>query len=194
MKFEEVKRYLLNKLHYCLAPDLYYHGVQHTLSVMEAAELYAENEAIFGKERSILLTAALFHDSGYLVRYENNESISVGLCWTVLPEFGYKNEDIQYIVKLIEATSVPQKPFDKLSKILCDADLDYLGRDDYFEMSCNLRKEWDAYGKKLSHDEWFNVQIKFLSSHKYFTHTAHVLREAKKLKHLRMIKESLVTI
>lgn len=194
MKFEEVKTYLLKKLHHCLAPDLYYHGVWHTLDVLEAAELYAENEAVYGKERNILLTAALFHDAGYLVRYENNESISVGLCWTVLPEFGYKNEDIQYIVKLIEATTVPQKPFDKLSKILCDADLDYLGRDDYFTMSCNLRKEWQAYGKKFSDEEWFEIQIKFLSAHKYFTNTAYLLRDSRKQKYLKMLKDSLVIV
>jgi|YNPMSStandDraft_1061717.scaffolds.fasta_scaffold20968_2 HD superfamily phosphodiesterase len=192
MDFERIKTYFLNKLERSLAPNLYYHGVHHIIDVLRAAEILAENEAVYGKDKILLLTAALFHDGGYLVRYPNNEEISVGLCWTILPKFGYKNQDIQYIVKIIEATTMPQKPFDKLSAILCDADLDYLGRDDYFQISCNLRKEWKAYGKNVEDHEWYEIQINFLSKHTYYTTSAKVLRQAKKEENLAKIKKTFV--
>ena len=37
--------------------------------------------------------------------------------------------------QLILATKVPQKPKNKLEKIICDADLDYLGREDFDNIS-----------------------------------------------------------
>ena len=38
-------------------------------------------------------------------------------------------------MELREATKIPQTPLTKLEEIICDADLDYLGREDFFEIS-----------------------------------------------------------
>ncbi|MCK9612757.1 MAG: hypothetical protein PHR81_00260 [Bacteroidales bacterium] len=46
------------------------------------------------------------------------------------------------------ATKIPTKLKNKLEKLLCDADLDYLGREDYMEISNRLRREWDVFGIK----------------------------------------------
>ena len=44
------------------------------------------------------------------------------------------------------ATKVPQSPKNHLEEILCDCDLDYLGRDDFEKISNNLFSEWKEHG------------------------------------------------
>ncbi|HPB01312.1 MAG: HD domain-containing protein [Bacteroidales bacterium] len=184
MDFERVKDYMMQRLSRGLAPNLYYHGIHHTVDVMRAAEEIAAAERVVGMDKTILMTAALFHDVGFLIRYKENEDISAGMCWNILPRFNYTQSEIMMIAHIIMSTSIPQKPVDKLDSIMCDADLDYLGRDDFFIIGCNLRREWKEYGRELTVKEWYFQQIDFLSAHHYFTKTATLLREEKKLRHL----------
>ncbi|PKP05014.1 MAG: phosphohydrolase [Bacteroidetes bacterium HGW-Bacteroidetes-6] len=187
MRFEAVKEYMLQRLKRGLAPNLFYHGMHHTVDVMKAAERLAEMESIVGADKTILMTAALLHDAGFLIRYKDNENLSAGMCWNLLPRFGYSYSEIMVVVQLILSTSIPQKPYDKLSSILCDSDLDYLGRDDFFIIGCNLRREWKEYGRELSVKEWYIQQIEFLSAHHYFTRSSTMIREEKKLRHLEYL-------
>lgn len=184
MDFEGAKAYILNRMKRGLAPNLYYHGYHHTIDVYEACKRYAEMEDVKGKDLDILLTAALFHDAGFLIRYKENEEVSVDMCRRILPKYGYTKTEITLINQCILSTTIPQSPFDKISGILCDSDLDYLGRDDFFIIGCNLRREWKEYGRALTIKEWYEQQVYFLSAHHYFTRSADFLRTEKKLKHL----------
>jgi len=187
MDFERVKEYMMQRLRRGLAPNLFYHGIHHTIDVMRAAEEIAASERVAGMDKTILMTAALFHDVGFLIRYKANEDISAGMCWNILPRFNYTQSEIMMIAHIIMSTSIPQKPVDKLDSIMCDADLDYLGRDDFFIIGCNLRREWKEYGLELTVKEWYYQQIDFLSQHHYFTKTATMKREEKKLRHLEYL-------
>ncbi|MBN2727660.1 MAG: HD domain-containing protein [Bacteroidales bacterium] len=184
MDFEGAKTYILDRMKRGLAPNLYYHGLHHTLDVYAACERYAEMEEVKGDDRLILLTAALFHDAGFLIRYKANEEVSVDIVRRILPNYGYSKTEITLINQSILSTVIPQTPYDKISSILCDADLDYLGRDDFFIIGCNLRREWKEYGIELSIKDWYEQQVHFLTNHHYFTRSADFLRSEKKLKHL----------
>jgi hypothetical protein len=92
---------------------------------------------------------------------------------------------------MILATKLPQKPGDKLSEILCDADLDYLGRDDFYINALKLYREWNELGIIMSLKEWYHLQVDFLKSHTYFTDTAIKRRQKKKNFHLNQVKELL---
>ena len=76
--------------------------------------------------------------------------------------------------------------------IICDADLDYLGRDDFFTISDTLRRELRDHGKINSDRVWDEIQVKFLTMHRYFTNSAKKLRESKKMEHLEVIKQRLI--
>ena len=84
-----------------------------------------------------------------------------------------------------------QDPQNKLQQIICDADLDYLGRDDFHQISDTLRRELRDHGKINSDRLWDELQIKFLEAHQYFTKSAIKLRQEKKLKHIEEIKQRL---
>jgi len=187
MNYEGVKQYLLNRLAKGLPQNLYYHGIEHTLDVLSASEMYSEMEGFTEIDKIYLFTAAVFHDAGYLIRYTKNEDASAAIANLVLPKYGYDKESIVYINEVIRTTQMPQHPFDRVSAVLCDSDLDYLGRDDYFIKAANLRKELDEYGIHYSLEDWYELEIDFLKKHNYFTRSAYNLRNEKKLANLDMV-------
>ncbi|MEI6454829.1 MAG: HD domain-containing protein [bacterium] len=189
MDFEGAKEYILSRLARELDPTLFYHSIEHTMDVHDAAIQLAHLENIAGKELDLLLTAALFHDAGMMVGYDNHEEVSAALAGEVLPSFRYNEEEILTVTGLINVTRLPQKASSSLEEIICDADLDYLGRNDFYIHSFQLRLEWETHaGKKTSLTDWINVQVQFLSNHSYFTKSAIALRDELKQKHLLELK------
>ena len=93
---------------------------------------------------------------------------------------------------MIYVTAIPHKPESHLEEIMCDADLDYLGREDFHEIADKLRVELRENGKLNSDRKWDEIQISFLTNHKYFTKTAILTRNERKAKHLQEIKDRLV--
>jgi uncharacterized membrane-anchored protein YitT (DUF2179 family) len=84
-------------------------------------------------------------------------------------------------------TKLPQKPADTLEKILCDADLFYLGSDKYFEYAGKLHDEFLATHKIKAGADWNKVQIDFIRNHQYFTLTAINEKEKKKQENLHQL-------
>ena len=189
MQLEQATEFITELLQNRLSDLMYYHDYHHTNNVLNAAtELAAEENVVDEHELLLLKTAALFHDAGYLYTYENHEEESCRIVREHLPDFGYSVNDIEMICGLIMKTKMPQSPETLLEKILCDADLDYLGSDDFEINGQKLFKEWTAMGKLSNKEEWDKAQIKFLESHSYWTKSAGEKRDQKKLEHLRKLK------
>lgn len=191
MQFEEAGRYVISLLTNKLPANLYYHNLGHTLEVYNAAERLGKAEGVTGKEMKLLLTAAWFHDSGQIGGSSDHEIISCMIAREVLPQFEYTTGDIERICAIIMATKLPQSPTDYLGEILADADLDYLGSDDFFATSEKLYQELFSLGNVKSKKEWNRKQVKFLSGHSYFTKTARAERNTKKEHNLKLIKAEL---
>ena len=139
----------------------------------------------------VLKSAATYHDAGFVEEYDKNEPIGARLAEEILPIYGYTDQQIEQVKELIYATIIPHNPKNKLEQIICDADLDYLGRDDFFEISETLRRELRDHGKINSDRLWDEIQVKFLTQHKYFTKSAKKMRDTKKAEHLEAIKKRL---
>ena len=86
------------------------------------------------------------------------------------------------------ATRLPQSPQNHLEEILADADLDYLGRDDFSFIANQLFLENSFFGTVCDMDDWNRKQVAFMEKHQYFTKTANNLRQAKKDANLGRIK------
>jgi uncharacterized protein len=191
MKFDEARHFILNRLSLELPKDLFYHGLHHTVDVCKSVDELAASENINGKSLVLLKTAAVFHDSGFLKQYVNNEHLAAAFAEQYLPQFDYSKEEIEIVCKIILSTKIPQIPSNHIEEIMCDADLDYLGREDFFHISESLKKEWLAYGIISSEEEFNHKQVEFFSQHNYFTKTAKETREIKKQKHLMELKKRL---
>jgi uncharacterized protein len=188
MQVERAGNDILNRLKKELPPQLYYHNADHAKDVYEAAKRIGEAEGITGDEMQLLLTAAYYHDSGFLIKAKGHEEESCRIAREALSDYGYKADEIERICGMIMATRLPQSPTNHLEEILADADLDNLGRADFFEISHKLFLENSFFGKGGDENEWNRQQIDFIEKHQYFTKSAINLRQAKKDANLGRIK------
>ena len=190
-RYERAKADILDFLKSNLSPSLYYHSFNHVLDVLGAAEFLAGKEGLSDGDLELLRVAVLFHDSGFTIEAKEHEKLGCEIAQKKLPGFGYTHSEIDRIRGIIMATRYPQSPQNLLEEIICDADLDYLGRDDFFEIGNTLLRELNESGRFKTEKDWNLFQEKFISTHSYFTKTANSLRQAKKLEHLEKIRKSL---
>ena len=189
MNFSAAKIFILNELDR-LAPALTYHGKHHTLDVTAVVERLCVVENVSKKDTILVLTAALLHDIGFLRHYNNHEEHSCRIAQEWLPQFNYTEGSVKKICGLIRATKIPQSPQTPLERILCDADLDYLGRDDFYTIGQTLFQEMKTLQLIDTEENWNAMQIRFLENHHYFTATNQRERAAIQEKHLEELRLS----
>ncbi|MEA3446652.1 MAG: adenylate/guanylate cyclase domain-containing protein, partial [Bacteroidota bacterium] len=189
IRYSDLYDYMIAKLQNELPNNLYYHNLQHTIDVCVQSEIIANSEGVTDEETILLKTAALFHDCGFTKGYENHELNGVKIAREILPHYQYSALQIETICELIMATRIPPNPKNKLEMIICDADLDYLGRRDFIPVSKNLFMELYERKKIKSVDEWLKKQISFIDRHTYFTKTALENRNVNKKQQLENIRQ-----
>ncbi len=172
MNYKAAKDKFISVLNERLPKTLYYHGAHHAIHVKNYVEYLCNKESLPEYETTLIKTAALAHDLGFIVSYTDNEKFACIEIKKMLPQFNYSEVEVSLICKMIMATKMPQKPECRLSEILCDADLFYLGTSAYKRQSQQLRKEMSEHGLEFTDTEWIKLQINFLEGHEYFTKTA----------------------
>ena len=192
IQFTDIQEVILDKLESELPDFLFYHNVKHTVDVVTEVELIGWAEGCNDEEILLLKTAALFHDAGHTVSYDDHEYQGTLLAREMLPGYGYTDEQINRICSIVMSTKLPPKPADLLEQIICDSDLDYLGRSDFIPVSNTLFEELKAQDKITNLNDWNRMQVRFISGHQYFTATARSLREVNKKLQIERI-QSLIT-
>lgn len=185
--FEELRKSTLALLQKSLPAGLTYHHAGHTADVLEQSERIAIEEGITDEHDLLLLKiAALFHDTGFIYTYREHEKKS---CEIMRKKLSEKLSEIELteVCNMIMATRIPQTPLNHLGRIICDADLDYLGRNDFPEISDGLRLEFLCYGIVRDDSDWEEKQILFLKHHTYFTNNSKQLRQSVKDDHLEKL-------
>ena len=187
---EVIKAHVLARLEHELSPHLLYHGIHHTRDdVLPAAERFAQLSKVRGEDLLLLQTAALYHDIGFIENRYDHEAIGARMAAEELVDFGFNDTQIERICSMIMATHLPQSPRDDLEALLCDADMDSLGRDDFFATSHHLRLELMRQGEMVSLKEWSLGQLRFLQGHTYFSKAAHRLRDEQKQHNINELLE-----
>lgn len=187
INYYKAERHIMKILENGLADNLYYHCIEHTKDVVRAAESIAIQEGVTDEGLYLLKSAATYHDAGFVEDYDKNEPIGARMAEEILPNYGYTAEQIETVKQLIFVTEIPHNPTNQLERIMCDADLDYLGRNDFHDIADRLRRELRERGIINSDRAWDEMQVKFLSNHQYFTETSQRLRNEKKQKNLQEI-------
>ncbi len=166
--FEEQYPIIRDRLTHSLHPEYHYHNIRHTMDVIEQSQIIGEAEGLNKRELLLLKIAALFHDTGFLKNRKDHESTSVEY-FKIAATNQLSPEDIIQISQSIMSTKMPQMPFNQIDKVLCDADLDYLGREDFNAIAGALFREMNFCDEIQSEDEWDLLQVQFLSRHQFHT-------------------------
>ena len=184
-EFSILKSKVLAELDQQLDPRLTYHCRQHTEDVLEQTERIAQAEHIIQPRLLMLMKiAALYHDTGFVDIYVGHEERSCEIMIKELKNYEFDESEITLMTGMIMATKVPQSPTALHEMVLCDADLDYLGRDDFPVINKRLKNELLAFGFIKDLNESNELQVNFLGKHRYFTNSSVKLRDPVQREHL----------
>lgn len=182
--YYKLRKKALDLLDTQLPKNLFYHSIEHTKNVLKICNTYLRREKIKGKRAKLLRIGALTHDIGYIKSNENHEQTGTLIVKDMMQTLGFPKNDIRIVQELIMATKIPQSPKNELERILCDSDLDYLGRSDFYKISNKLYKELKINSLVQTDLEWNKLQIRFLEQHTY--HTKFALKNRNPLKQKRI--------
>ena len=169
-----------------LPEGIFYHTENHALNIMNAVEFIGFGEEIYTEDILLLKTAALFHDVGFIEKYYDNEIIGAKYAREMMPNYGFNMDQINKVEALILATDINREPKNLLEEIIKDADLDYLGRGDFKDISEKLKKEYLINGIVSSEKEFHEKQVSFLKTHMFYTDTAKTSRIEKKKENIKI--------
>jgi len=187
MNLENIKKFACATLE--KVPGKYlYHSWRHTINVVKYAPLFARQSGLSEPEIELITAAAWLHDLGFIYGAAGHEAASAAIAAEALPPMGVSPGELEDIQTLIMATIIPARPFTVAEMVICDADVEYLGRAEFYELSTLLRMELFLLGRGFTELEWLDFEIKFLTNQKFFSPAARRLRNAGKLRHLRELE------
>ncbi|SFA72733.1 HD domain-containing protein [Algoriphagus aquimarinus] len=178
--YRTLRKRVLSNLEANLPKSLTYHALDHTLDVLNVCNQYIRREKLSEEDRYLLRMGAIVHDMGFLKGSSNHEEVGAGMAEIIMKDLGVKPKAIEQVKGLVMATKIPQSPKNHLQRIICDADLDYLGRQDYPEISEKLFEELKNMNVISTPQQWKDLQINFLKAHQYHTPFAIKNREPQK--------------
>lgn len=183
----DIKKYV----NYLLLPleNYYYHQYEHSIDVMQRCLYLGEKEGVSQEELELLAVAALFHDTGFVIQYENNEYIGAKIAHNYLKTILYPEDKIKIIERLILATDPKREPNGILEEIIKDADLDNLGRDDFFETAQKVKKELETIKNiKIKDPDWHHAALDVIGKNKFYTKTQTLERGEKRKQNEEKLK------
>jgi predicted metal-dependent HD superfamily phosphohydrolase len=154
-----------------LSPSYTYHNFNHTLRVVNATEKLIEKEKVSLIEKTALLLAAWFHDTGYSNGGQKHEERSVGFLKDFIKGHTIDSETLALTESLILATEFSKEPKTTSEYIIRDADSSHFADANYLSLSELLREEWKLTDNKLFSDlEWALENRNMLTQcHRYYT-------------------------
>jgi len=188
--FEQAQAAISQRLQKEIPAHYHYHCLRHTADVIEQSQIIGKAEGLSEQELVLVRIAALFHDTGFLQQRKQHEAAGCAILRAFEGANVLSEKELDLISDCIMATKIPQAPPHKMAQVLCDADLDYLGRNDYEEIANLLFQEMLACGEIESKEQWKELQIAFLSKHQYHTSYSQNRRESDKQNRLKTISHS----
>ena len=192
----ELSKYLPEELIELVYKDLsnkldskyHYHNLHHTKRVINSAKQIGNHYNLSRDDWRDLLTACLLHDYGFIKSHIDHEEIGAQISKEILPGYYFSDDHIESISSLILITKVAEKPSNLLESIIRDADLEYIGSDDFQKISEYLKKEWLECGVVDNENQFYKIQYEFLLSHNFYTAYMQEKGRDQKIKNIKYAK------
>jgi len=175
-----------------LPENIAFHNYNRTAKVARIGDTLSIQSDLRENEKMLLHLAALFIDSGYCEDSHNSAAAAAMLARNYLSGKGLDDASIKAITESIEAIGYPQQPVSLIAQYLCDADMYYLGSNNYSLNTELLRKEISLVDKvNYSDKDWIRKQLQVLEDHTYFTAEARKLFKKRKKNNILLLQNQL---
>ncbi|RYY12885.1 MAG: HD domain-containing protein [Chitinophagaceae bacterium] len=164
------ERYAINLFSSHPHPELIYHDLEHTRTVVSRVLEIGTHEMLNDADQLIVSIAAWFHDTGHLVSSgRGHEEKSVELFVQFLHDEYSLHTDLQTaVIQCILATKMPTSPSDLRQMVIWDADTYHLGTSDFLRTDDNVRKEFELR-ENMPAEDWDINSLRFLEQHRFYT-------------------------
>jgi len=153
-----------------LPKTMVYHNLIHTREVVKAADKIGIYANLTDEEKEILMVSAWFHDTGFAHDYDNHEEKSCEVVREFLTKNSYDPAKTEKVISTILSTRANVIPETLIERVLNDADFIHLSKKSYFDKLLLLKRELELIkGKEIADVEWYENNLQFLHSHKYYT-------------------------
>ena len=168
-KYITLKEQVLDLLQQKFPEDKhFYRGATHTINALQVVEEYIDNMRLGTYEAQILRLGVLMRDLGELNQIENGED-GIALVKKLMAESGFTFVQTKVVADLVKAARHPHRPTNLLERIICDVDMEYLGREDHEQASEMFFQELYRNSMVSSREEWDQWQQELLETHQYHT-------------------------
>lgn len=156
-----------------LTDQFKFHNYTHTAGVAGLCEKMGKYYNLADKNFENLMLAAWFHDTGFIRCYSGHEGESARIATEFLKAKGFDKSRIDTIQNLILSTKMEVKASNLLEEILHDADVQHIGKKNFFEKGKLLREEWELLlNNTFEEEEWEWIQYRFLTMSEFATQYA----------------------
>ncbi|GAB3902854.1 Pycsar system effector family protein [Mucilaginibacter boryungensis] len=188
----QVKKFVISYYRSYADPRYVYHNVGHTRDVVAAAKQIADHYQLNETDYFAVMTAAWFHDTGYVTGTTEHEEKSAVTAMDFLRGFELDEPILKNITDCILATKLPQAPQNLLQSIICDADLFHFGTSDFERKSKLLRQEFkELHNEDISKNDWRIKSVEMMEAHEYHTDYCRVLLNEGKERNLQLLKDKI---
>lgn len=189
---QETEQYVVDLLKKKLPEGVLYHSEDHARRVATAVEEIGKAEGLSEEELILAKIGAWMHDIGFTESYHDHETTSAKIASAFLKGKGIEKDKIKLVTEAILATRIPQEPNDNISRVLCDADMYHLTKDDYFEQA-NLMREEMKLCKAFDLDkvEFDRISLLFFNQHQFKTKYGQDVLQEKKDNTLQLLQQKI---
>lgn len=177
LRLKDIEEEFLKKMEESLPAILVFHNIKYSIDLLTRCELLLSSEKISHEDRLLVRTSAVFMCMSYSKGYIERKNYTFQLCRELLPKYHYSESQAKKINHLISMPLFSKQAGTIPEKLLCDARLAFLGKNNFPESVNNLYQELSNYGQLASKDEFLSFLKTFLTSFRYYTLTAQKLAE-----------------
>jgi HD superfamily phosphodiesterase len=159
---------------------------------MERSIYLGTMEGCSQEEIELLIIASLFHDTGFIIQYDNNELFGAKIAKNYLRTMLYPEDKIKIIESLILITDPQKTPSNLLEEIIKDADMDNIGTKEFFDANEKMKHELETIKQiKIKDPDWKHASLSLIEGYKFYTTTQEKERNDMLQKNIDALKKGL---
>lgn len=177
LRLQDIEDYFLSRMEEELPVILNFHNQKYSMDLLTNCELLFNSEKLSEEDRLLVRTAALLDCMSYIKGYIEREKYIPQLVRESLHNYHYDEKQMLKIGKLINTPLFPPAAKTLPEKVLSDARLAFIGKNNFRDSVTKLFEEMKYYGKESSKNDFLKSFAEFLKSFEFYTLTAQKLAE-----------------